>query len=88
VDRLPVHELSAVNGHCLRFKYSATAAAEVVAGVAIFPNFTTEERARGFTDFNDLETQNPEVVSHQLDEAVQRVMEQDVVATRSVELAR
>ena len=24
MDRLPVHELSAVNGHCLRFKYSAT----------------------------------------------------------------
>jgi hypothetical protein len=24
VDRLPVHELSAVNGHSLRFKYSAT----------------------------------------------------------------
>src|SRR5262249_26196007 len=23
-DRLPAHELSAVNGHCLRFKYSAT----------------------------------------------------------------
>ena len=23
-DRLPVHELSAVNGHCLRFKYRAT----------------------------------------------------------------
>jgi hypothetical protein len=24
VDGLPVHELSAVNGYCLRFKYSAT----------------------------------------------------------------
>lgn len=24
MDRPPVHELSAVNGHCLRFKYSAT----------------------------------------------------------------
>jgi hypothetical protein len=24
VDRFPVHELSAVNGHSLRFKYSAT----------------------------------------------------------------
>jgi len=26
VDRLPVHELSAVNGHCLRFNYRATLA--------------------------------------------------------------
>jgi hypothetical protein len=25
LDRLPVHELSAVNGQSLRFKYSATA---------------------------------------------------------------
>jgi hypothetical protein len=28
VDRLPVHELSAVNGHSLRFKYSATSDAQ------------------------------------------------------------
>jgi hypothetical protein len=59
-----------------------------VAGVAIFPRFTAEERAKGLTDFNDLATQNPEVVPRQLDEAVERVMEQDVVATRSIELAR
>jgi hypothetical protein len=37
-----------------------------VAGVAIFPNFTAEQRAQGFTDFNDLGTQNPELVSKQL----------------------
>jgi putative DNA primase/helicase len=66
----------------------ALAASEAVAGVAIFPRFTAEERAKGFSDFNDLATQSPEVVSHQLDEAVQRVMEQNVVATRSLELAR
>jgi hypothetical protein len=28
VDRLPVHELSAVNDHSLRFKYSATSVAQ------------------------------------------------------------
>ena len=32
----------------------ALAAAEAVAGVAIFPNFSAEQRARGLTDFNDL----------------------------------
>ena len=44
----------------------AQAAAEAVAGVAIFPNFTAEQRAQGFTDFNDLGTQNPELISKQL----------------------
>jgi hypothetical protein len=28
MDRPPVHELSAVNGHCLRFKYRATTVPE------------------------------------------------------------
>ena len=44
----------------------ALAAAEAVAGVAIFPNFSAEQRAQGFTDFNDLGLQNPELVSQQL----------------------
>ena len=44
----------------------ALAAAEAVAGVAIFPNFSAEQRAQGLTDFNDLGTQNPELVSQQL----------------------
>ena len=44
----------------------ALAAAEAVAGIAIFPNFSAEQRAQGFTDFNDLATQNPELVSQQL----------------------
>jgi phage/plasmid primase-like uncharacterized protein len=44
----------------------ALAAAEAVAGVAIFPNFSAEQRAQGFTDFNDLWLQNPELVSQQL----------------------
>jgi hypothetical protein len=39
-----------------------------VADVAIFPRFAAEERAKGLTDFNDLATQNPEVVSRQLNE--------------------
>jgi len=44
----------------------ALAAAVAVAGIAIFPNFSAEQRSRGLTDFNDLGTQNPEVVSQQL----------------------
>ena len=33
VDGLPVHELSAVNGHCVRFKYSATPGKKVTQPV-------------------------------------------------------
>ena len=44
----------------------ALAAAAAVAGIAIFPNFSAEQRSRGLTDFNDLATQNPELVSQQL----------------------
>jgi len=64
----------------------AIAAAEAVAGVAIFPNLSAEQRAKGLTDFNDLATQNPEVVSRQLDEVLQGVREQRLVTTQSVEL--
>lgn len=66
----------------------ALAPAEAVAGIAIFPNFSAEQRAKGLTDFNDLAIQNPEVVSRQLDEVLQGVREQPVAATQSVELAR
>jgi putative DNA primase/helicase len=66
----------------------ALAAAEAVAGVAIFPNFSAEQRAKGLTDFNDLAIQNPEVVSRQLDEILQGVREQRLAATQSMELAR
>jgi len=66
----------------------ALAAAEAVAGVAIFPNFSAEQRAKGLTDFNDLAIQNPEVVSRQLDEVFQGVREQRLAATQSVELER
>jgi putative DNA primase/helicase len=64
----------------------ALAAAEAVAGVAIFPNLSAEQRAQGFTDFNDLGTLNPEVLSRQLDELLQGLKEQHLVATHSIEL--
>jgi putative DNA primase/helicase len=66
----------------------ALAAAEAVAGVAIFPNFSAEQRSQGSTDFNDLAIRNPDIVSRQWDEVLQGVREQLLAATQSVELAR
>jgi putative DNA primase/helicase len=66
----------------------ALAAAEAVAGVAIFPNLSAEQRAQRLTDFNDLAIQKPEVVSLQLNEVLQGVREQSVAATQGIELAR
>jgi hypothetical protein len=51
-----------------------------VAGVAIFRSLSAEQRGKGFTDFNDLGIQNPEIVSRQLDEILQGVREQRLVA--------
>ena len=45
----------------------ALAAAEAVVGVAIFPNFSAEQRSKGLTDFNDLAIQNPEVAGFVVD---------------------
>jgi phage/plasmid primase-like uncharacterized protein len=66
----------------------ALEAAEAVAGVAIFPNFTAEQRSGGFTDFNDLGTLKPEVVSRQLDEVFHGVTKQRLAVTQSIELVR
>jgi putative DNA primase/helicase len=66
----------------------ALAAAEAATGIAIFPNFSAEQRANGLTDFNDLATQNSDVISRQLDEVFQGVREQRLAASQSIELAR
>jgi hypothetical protein len=47
-----------------------------MSGVAIFPNFSREQRAKGFTNFNDFTTLNPKVVSRQLEEFLQRSKKQ------------
>ena len=65
----------------------ALVAAEAVAGVAIFPNFSAEQRGKGLTDFNDLAIQNPELVSRQLDDVLHGVKEQGLAASQSIELA-
>jgi putative DNA primase/helicase len=69
-------------------RQKALAAAEAVAGVAIFPNFTADQRSRGLTDFNDLGTLKPKVVSLQLDEILHGVTKQRLAVTQSIELAR
>ena len=58
-----------------------------MAGVAIFPKLRSEQRAQGLTDFNDFGIQNPEIVSRQLDEVLQGVREQRLLATQSIALA-
>ena len=41
----------------------ALEAAAAVKGVAIFPQLSAEQKERGMTDFNDLASQNPEIVA-------------------------
>jgi len=43
----------------------ALEAAAAVKGVAIFPQLSAEQKERGMTDFNDLASQNPEIVAAQ-----------------------
>ena len=63
------------------------ALSEAVAGVAIFPNFSAEQGAHGFTDFNDLARQEPHVVTRQLEDVLQQVKGQILAASQSIELA-
>jgi putative DNA primase/helicase len=72
-------------------RQKALEAAEAVAGVAIFPGFTGEQRMWGFTDFNDLASEEPEVVSRQLAAAVNDAREDRTIRrdrSPSMELAR
>jgi phage/plasmid primase-like uncharacterized protein len=50
----------------------ALEAAAAVKGVAIFPQLNTEQKERGMTDFNDLASQNPEIVATQFQEVFAR----------------
>jgi hypothetical protein len=69
----------------------ALAAAEAVAGVAIFPNFSAEQRSQGLTDFNDLAREKLEVVARQLEAAVNEARQGMTIRREhapSMELAR
>ena len=69
----------------------ALEAAAAVNGVAIFPEFSTEQREQGLTDFNDLGRAQPEIVSRQLAAAVSDTREGRTLRLEhapSMELAR
>jgi putative DNA primase/helicase len=65
----------------------ALAAAEAVAGVAIFPKFSGEHRLWGFTDFNDLASEEPRLVTRQVEEVLQGLREKSQTATQGIEVA-
>jgi putative DNA primase/helicase len=50
----------------------ALEAASAVKGKAIFPQLSAEQKQRGMTDFNDLASQNPEIVANQFQEILTR----------------
>lgn len=60
---------------------SATAAAKAIGGKALFPQFTTEEKGREFTDYSDLHRARGLA-------AVQRQVEQGLAQARTVVNAR
>ena len=54
----------------------ALEAAAAVKGVAIFPELSAEQKERGMTDFNDLASQNPEIVAAQFQAILARTARQ------------
>jgi phage/plasmid primase-like uncharacterized protein len=54
----------------------ALEAAAAVKGVAIFPQLSAEQKERGMTDFNDLASQNPEIVAAQFQAILARIARQ------------
>jgi putative DNA primase/helicase len=53
----------------------ALEAAAAVKGVAVFPELSVEQKER-MTDFNDLASQNPEIVASQFQEILARIARQ------------
>ena len=53
-------------------RLKALEAAAAVKGVAIFPQLSAEQKERGMTDFNDLASQNPEIVTAQFQQLLAR----------------
>jgi phage/plasmid primase-like uncharacterized protein len=54
----------------------ALEAAAAVKGPAVFPQLSTEQREQGFTDFNDLARQDPELLTPQFEDVIRRGREQ------------
>ena len=56
--------------------------------VAIFPNFSGEQRAKGLTDFNDLASEEPHLVTRQVEQVLQGLREQRRAISQGIELTR
>jgi phage/plasmid primase-like uncharacterized protein len=54
----------------------AVEAAAAVKGLAVFPKLSTEQQEQGFTDFNDIGRQNPDLVKAQFESALQELKRQ------------
>jgi len=54
----------------------ALEAAAAIKGVAIFPQLSAEQKERGMTDFNDLASQDPEIVATQFQGVLARTARQ------------
>jgi putative DNA primase/helicase len=70
----------------------ALEAAAAIKGVAIFPQLSAEQKQRGMTDFNDLASQNPEIVASQFQQVLACIdrqgMEREMSAKMEKEVLR
>ena len=66
----------------------ALEAAGAVKGAAIFPQLSPEQKERGMTDFNDLASQNPEIVTAQFQELLARPTRQGREGEMSTNMER
>jgi antirestriction protein ArdC/phage/plasmid primase-like uncharacterized protein len=66
----------------------ALEAAAAVKGVAIFPQLSAEQKERGMTDFNDLASQNPEIVTAQFQQLLARPTQQGREGEMSTNMER
>src|SRR5215469_5550082 len=66
----------------------ALAAAAAVKGMAIFPQLSAQQKERGMTDFNDLASQNPEIVASQFQGILARTGREGSESEMSVKIER
>ena len=66
----------------------ALEAAAAVKGAAIFPQLSAEQKERGMTDFNDLASQNPEILTAQFQQLLARPTRQGKEGEMSTNMER
>ena len=69
-------------------RMKALEAAAAVRGVAIFPQLSPEQKERGMTDFNDLASQNPEILTAQFQQLLARPTRQGKEGEMSTNMER